>query len=88
LEEGWAHGSRAIDLVIETRDISLSRTTDDNARRQAGLYALHDWCCGQDAQWLMAGPESEFHSHDHGFYLSLCLRKSEKPHRPLPAARA
>jgi hypothetical protein len=68
LEEGWAHGSRAVDLAVETRDISMNRAADDNARRQAGIFALHDWCGGSDSQWLMAGPESEFHSHDHGHY--------------------
>jgi hypothetical protein len=68
LEEGWAHGSQAVDLVVETRDISANRGADDNRRRQAGIYALHDWCGGSDSQWLMAGPESEFHSHDHGHY--------------------
>lgn len=67
LEEGWVHGSLAVEPVVETRDLS-SRSTDDNPRRHAGIYALHDWLGGSDAQWLAAGPESIFYSHDHGHY--------------------
>jgi hypothetical protein len=67
LEEGWAHGSLAADPAVETRDLT-DRSRDDNARRHAGLYALHDWLAGQDAQWLMVGADAEFHSHDHGHY--------------------
>lgn len=68
LEEGWAHGSLAVAPAVETRDVTQNRATDDNARRQAGVYALHDWCAGADGQWLMVGSESEFYSHDHGHY--------------------
>jgi hypothetical protein len=67
IEPGWAHGSVAVESVVETRDLG-NRTSDDNARRHAGIYALHDWCGGSDAQWLMAGSDAEFHSHDHGHY--------------------
>lgn len=68
LVEGWAHGSLALDPVVETRSLD-NRAMDDNARRHAGIYALHDWLAGQDAQWLMRGPQAEFFSHDHGHYL-------------------
>lgn len=67
LEEGWVHGSLAADLVVETRDMT-SRTTDDNPKRHAGIYALHDWLGGSDAQWLMVGAEAAYYSHDHGHY--------------------
>lgn len=69
LEEGWAHGSLAVDPALETRDIQMNRARDENPRRQAGIYALHDWTGGSDSQWLMEGADGMFHSHDHGHYL-------------------
>lgn len=70
LEEGWAHGSAAVEVpVVETRSLQ-HRGEDDNARRHAGFLALHDWLCGQDAQWLVAQPaQNMYWSHDHGHYL-------------------
>lgn len=68
LSEGWAHGSLALDPVIETHTLD-NRPSDDNARRHAGIYALHDWLAGQDPQWLTRGAETEYFSHDHGHYL-------------------
>jgi hypothetical protein len=68
LIEGWAHGSLAADPVIETHSLD-HRAMDDNARRHAGICALHDWLGGADPQWLMRGAENEYLSHDHGWYL-------------------
>jgi hypothetical protein len=67
IEEGWAHGSRAVEPVVETNELG-SRAKDDNARRHVGIYALYDWVGGSDPQWLMVGADEEFHSHDHGHY--------------------
>jgi hypothetical protein len=67
LEPGWAHGSVAVDPAVETRDLA-SRGANENARRHAGIYALHDWLGGSDAQWLMVGGDNAFYSHDHGHY--------------------
>jgi hypothetical protein len=67
LEEGWAHGSLALDSVVETRTLD-ERSSDDNARRHAGIWGLHDWVGGADSQWLVRGAEREYFSHDHGHY--------------------
>lgn len=68
LEAGWAHGSLAVDPAIETRAID-HRADDDNIRRQAGFFAVHDWLAGQDAQWLIGvGEDNAYYSHDHGHY--------------------
>jgi hypothetical protein len=68
VEEGWAHGSLAVDPCVEIHDVATNRASDDNARRHAGIYALYDWTAGANGQWLMAGDDSTFHSHDHGHY--------------------
>ena len=67
LAEGWAHGSLAVEPVTETRTFE-DRAQDDNARRHAGICALHDWMGGSDCQWLIRGANREYHSHDHGHY--------------------
>lgn len=70
IEPGWAHGSRAVEPVIETRSLD-HRNDDDNPRRQAGIYALCDWLAGGDVQWLYCvAEENAYYSHDHGFYLT------------------
>jgi hypothetical protein len=70
VEAGWAHGSHAVEPVIETRSLD-HRTDDDNARRQAGIHALCDWLAGGDVQWLYCvSEENAYYSHDHGFYLT------------------
>jgi hypothetical protein len=70
IEPGWAHGSTAVEPVIETRSLD-HRGDDDNARRQAGIYALCDWLAGGDVQWLYClAEENAYYSHDHGFYLT------------------
>lgn len=67
LEVGLASGSLAVEPAVETRALD-NRALDDNARRHAGIYALHDWLGGSDAQWLMFGGDAAFYSHDHGHY--------------------
>lgn len=70
IEPGWADGSAAVEPVIETRSLD-HRTDDDNARRQARIYALCDWLAGGDLQWLCClAEENAYYSHDHGFYLT------------------
>lgn len=70
VEPGWAHGSLAVDPALEVRELR-DRTDDDNRRRHAGLFALHDWLAGSDAQWLYdTASDNAYFSHDHGFYLT------------------
>jgi hypothetical protein len=67
---GWAHGSLAIEPALETRSLG-DRPADDNRRRHAGVFALHDWLAGSDAQWLYdTSADNMYFSHDHGFYLT------------------
>ena len=69
LEPGLAHGSAAVDQATEDRSLA-HRQRDDNQIRQAGVFALYDWCWGGDHQWLYsAKADMELYSHDHGFYL-------------------
>jgi len=69
LQPGFAHGGLAVEGAIETRLLE-HRGDDENAVRQAGFYALHDWLGGQDPQWLYAaGDSNRYYSHDHGHYL-------------------
>jgi hypothetical protein len=67
LTEGWAHGSLAVEPVVETNALD-DRPGDDNARRHAGVFALFDWVGGSDPQWLVRGLDGEYFSHDHGHY--------------------
>jgi len=69
LTPGIAHASLAIDLVVETRNLS-HREDDENAQRHVHILAIHDWCWADDAQWLIAEADRHrFYSHDHGWYL-------------------
>lgn len=69
LEAGLAHGSAAVDQAIEERSLGHS-DRDDNRIRQAGVFALYDWCWGDDPQWLFSATrDMELYSHDHGHYL-------------------
>ena len=69
LEPGLAHGSKAVDGVIEERSL-IFRERDDNRRRHAGVFALYDWCWGADDQWLYRhSDDGMLFSHDHGYYL-------------------
>ena len=70
LQAGLAHGSRHLEDAIEKRSNLLHRDRDDNSRRHAGLFALYDWCWGDDDQWLHCGSQDmATFSHDHGLYL-------------------
>lgn len=70
VELGWAHGSLAVGPALETRSLE-DRSADDNRRRQAGFFALHDWLIGGDDQWLYdTSADNMYYSHDHGFYLA------------------
>jgi len=69
LEEGWAHGSLAIENATETHALD-HRPNDDNTRRHAGIFALADWLCAADHQWLIqVTADNMYHSHDHGQFL-------------------
>ncbi len=70
IEAGYAHGSRAVEPTLETRELKY-RSDDDNSRRHCGLYALSDWLYCGDLQWLRAtDQENAYYSHDHGFFLT------------------
>ena len=66
VDAGLAHGS--MDVADTVNGLFLDyRSDDDNPRRHAGLFALHDWCWGRDSQWLFAmSDERKTYSHDHG----------------------
>lgn len=69
LEPGLAHASAAVAQATEDRSLA-HRQRDDNQIRQAGVFALYDWCWGADHQWLhSAKADMELYSHDHGYYL-------------------
>lgn len=68
LEEGIAHAIRAVVGCSETREMSY-RNDDNNVKRHAYIFAVYDWCFGNDAQWLVASSEQNaYYSHDHGHY--------------------
>lgn len=70
LQPGIAHASAAIEVAVEQRRALRHRMQDDNSRRQVGIYALYDWCFGDDAQWLHdVNNDRAIYSHDHGLYL-------------------
>jgi hypothetical protein len=67
---GYASASRDLGGCLEERDL-VHRDKDDNASRQAGVFALYDWCWGSDDQWLyVPSADYQLYSHDHGLYLS------------------
>lgn len=69
LEEGWVHGSLAVENAVETHQLD-HRGDDDNARRHAGFFAVYDWLGGNDPQWLYSSTESNaYYQHDNGHYL-------------------
>ncbi|GAA1015967.1 hypothetical protein Aple_011150 [Acrocarpospora pleiomorpha] len=69
LKPGIGHASRTIRHADEQRDILNRRRRDDNRSRHVGLYALYDWCYGDDAQWLHdLNDDYAVYSHDHGLY--------------------
>lgn len=69
LEAGIVHGSRHVANTVEERTLAHDGE-DDNALRSAGVAALHDWCWGDDSQFLYdQSQEQRLYSHDHGHYL-------------------
>jgi hypothetical protein len=67
---GLAHGSKDVAGSLNLGRPLAHRHDDDNRGRHAGVYALFDWCWGNDEQWLYDPNDSyKLHSHDHGFYL-------------------
>lgn len=65
---GIGGASMEIPDAVEERGLS-HRDRDDNARRQVGVFALHDWCWGGDSQWLYrTSDDNRLFSHDHGHY--------------------
>jgi hypothetical protein len=58
LRPGIAHGSQAIVRAVEMRKI-LHRDKDDNASRVAGVFALWDWCWGDDLNGFTLPPMTE-----------------------------
>ena len=65
---GLAHGSLDVPQTVNQPRLE-HRAEDDNPRRHAGVLALHDWCWGQDSQWLFAlSDENKTYSHDHGHF--------------------
>ncbi|MDA0635339.1 hypothetical protein OUY22_18105 [Nonomuraea sp. MCN248] len=70
LQPGIAHASAAIEQAVESRPALRHRVQNDNRSRHVGLYALYDWCFGDDAQWLHdLDDDRAIYSHDHGLYL-------------------
>ncbi|GLX97924.1 HipA family kinase [Herbidospora sp. NBRC 101105] len=70
LQPGIAHASVALGHAIECRQTLSDRAKDDNTRRHVGVYALWDWCFGDDPQWLHdLDHDHSCYSHDHGLYL-------------------
>ena len=64
-----AHGSCNVADAIEDRSL-LHVRDDDNRKRHVGVFALYDWCWGNDPQWLYAiNDNNKTYSHDHGHYL-------------------
>lgn len=70
LEPGYASASRDLGGCVEHHGF-FYRDKDDNAQRLAGVFAMFDWCWGEDDQWLYV-PTADYrlYSHDHGSYLA------------------
>lgn len=65
-----AHASRHVRGAIDDDALTYIRR-DDNARRQASMLALWDWCLGDDEQWLYeAANSSSIWSYDHGLWFT------------------
>lgn len=70
LVAGLGHGTLHVEDAIEKRSHLEDRARDDNQARHAGIFALYDWCWGDDAQWLHCiSDDMATYSHDHGWYL-------------------
>lgn len=69
LVPGIAHASKALEHADEQRHHLAYRNQDHNHVRHVGVYALYDWCYGDDAQWLYdLDDDRSIYSHDHGLY--------------------
>ncbi|MEO3805043.1 hypothetical protein [Nonomuraea sp. B1E8] len=95
LSPGIAHASKAIQHAEEQRDHLAYRNQDHNRSRHVGVYALYDWCYGDDPQWLYdRDQDRSIYSHDHGLYLpphfgsidTDILRQCADEPNPLPDA--
>lgn len=65
-----AHASLHVAGAVDDDALAYTRR-DDNARRQASLLALWDWCLGDDEQWLYdASNSSSIWSYDHGLWFT------------------
>ena len=72
LEPGIAHASLQMRPPVQFTDDLAWRDKDDNTSRHAYLFALYDWCWGEDEQWLISTTDDfAYFSHDHGDYLPL-----------------
>jgi hypothetical protein len=86
LEPGYASASRDLGGCLEHRGF-FNRDKDDNSSRLAGVFAIFDWCWGDDDQWLYV-PTADYrvYSHDHGSYLAgdwtvpELLSRVDRPH--------
>ncbi|WP_157805143.1 HipA family kinase [Mumia flava] len=69
LSPGVAHASELLDNVEES-DEALYLDRDDNENRFPLLFALWDWCLGEDPQWLYDQKnDMSVWSFDHGWWL-------------------
>lgn len=69
LHAGIAHASKALATAEERRGQLAFRHRDHNGSRHVGIYALYDWCFGDDPQWLHdVSDDQTVYSHDHGLY--------------------
>jgi hypothetical protein len=71
LREGIAHGSADLATAAYLRGTAPAhRERDDNSARHAYIFALYDWCWGDDGQWLHdTTADMMVFSHDHGHFL-------------------
>ena len=70
IEAGIAHGSLSVDDIVDVSGLNVYRKNDDNQRRHTTIFALYDWCWGDDMQGLCKTTNDyQFFSHDHGHYL-------------------
>lgn len=79
LSASVSHGSVDLGKVIFDKSYGPdNRSSDDNVFRHSRLIALHDWCWGDDLQYLYdPSRDMATFSHDHGFYFPGGPRWSE-----------
>ncbi len=71
LKQGIAHASLDIGPAIFNKSLGPEyREYDDNTYRHGFIHAMHDWCWGDDLQWLyQIATDMMTFSHDHGLFL-------------------